>query len=224
MKSLGLVACLVCGASSVAAGTLTVDFSGNPAFNPGLPGDGPFSGQLVFSTVGVTPFGPDAFDGAFDSINMTLNDVPIDSGTSPTTSRVAQFQHTDGGIESDGFRAEFDGSFLPTGASFEAERVVFEVRFSNSVDLFDDVGNLFSDLTNGDTFDFSDVAFLRLNAFYDDTSIFSETILPTNVFGPASGGSISFSYSDTVAPVPLPAGLPFLLAGLGTFAWIRRRT
>ncbi|WP_282127614.1 VPLPA-CTERM sorting domain-containing protein [Roseobacter litoralis] len=34
----------------------------------------------------------------------------------------------------------------------------------------------------------------------------------------------AFEFSNvSIAPVPLPAGLPLLLAGLGTFAWMRRR-
>lgn len=36
-------------------------------------------------------------------------------------------------------------------------------------------------------------------------------------------GAQNFTFVDQVAPVPLPAGLPLLLAGLGGFALLRRR-
>lgn len=35
--------------------------------------------------------------------------------------------------------------------------------------------------------------------------------------------AFDFSTASTVEPVPLPAGLPMLLAGLGVFGWMRRR-
>lgn len=46
-----------------------------------------------------------------------------------------------------------------------------------------------------------------------------------NTGSPADVGTFALTVDDgqTVAPVPLPAGLPLMLLGLGTFALIRRR-
>lgn len=47
-----------------------------------------------------------------------------------------------------------------------------------------------------------------------------------NPFAGTSGDAISVDYAElslTVSPVPLPAGLPLLLAGLGGFAVLRRK-
>lgn len=39
----------------------------------------------------------------------------------------------------------------------------------------------------------------------------------------AAPGSWTFAYTTDVTPVPLPAGLPLAVAGLGALAWLRRR-
>ncbi len=41
--------------------------------------------------------------------------------------------------------------------------------------------------------------------------------------GAAAGAALDNIRVNLIAPVPVPAGLPLLLAGLSTFAWMRRR-
>lgn len=80
-------------------------------------------------------------------------------------------------------------------------------------------------------------SFSRASAFYlsDSESISISGLLAddtnTFVFARASGTStfaisdVSVTYAEApAAPIPLPAALPLLAAGLGMFAWMRRKS
>lgn len=88
------------------------------------------------------------------------------------------------------------------------------------VSVFDD----YAFGTNLGTFDFADFTLSAGDAFVISTD--SSPRAGFNfVFASASLGEIAFSKPVVVPPaVPLPASMPFLLAGLGGFAAIRRKS
>ena len=93
--------------------------------------------------------------------------------------------------------------------------VGFDLRFTDEANIFDEVTGLFGNLSDGQVFDLTDLTFARLSIGYD-TGIVNSTIFLGNRFD-----SLTLSY-DAPAPVPLPAGLPLLVVGLGAFAALRR--
>lgn len=206
-------------ATSAAALTMTISFAGNTTFNPGLPDDGAFGGTIVYDSDGVVPFGTTGFDGAFESVNMTVSGVGITSAGSPTTDRLTQVQLSQG---SDAFLSSYEGSFVPTGLGYEVAGVSLEVRpiAPGGIEIYDDPSDMFSALAGGEVFDLDDFSYISLVVSYVGEPSTSWTILRKNTF---DFFDVRVTGVDNPV-VPLPAGLPLLLAGMGAFALVKRKS
>lgn len=104
---------------------------------------------------------------------------------------------------------------------FDVKDVSFDYGFGNTGDeatlsIFDGRGALLGSLVLNST---SDVSFADLSGFGTLWSILFDNTASTGA-GYAFG-NITYTVAD-IAPVPVPASAPLLLAGLGGLAWFRR--
>jgi hypothetical protein len=94
-----------------------------------------------------------------------------------------------------------------------------DMRPLSSIDLYSSTTTLFDALGDGDMFDINDFGFISLVVNYVNQPALGATIMRANNF---SRFDVSVS-ATSMSPVPLPAGLPLLLAGIGGMALLRRR-
>lgn len=151
----------------------------------------------------------------------------------------------DGDLSTFGAEVDVSNGVSPTGFTEIGFGLGFSLAdptndFSGGFDIFDDVGEfLAGDLfAVGFTEDVIELQFSNLsgsgaNEFGSSVLAFVsfEDPLGENPFsslfdGDSLGASISFAsvIDTTVAPIPLPGGLPLLLAGIGAFTMVRKRT
>lgn len=217
-----LTSALVAGAlmvGSANAAQITFSFfAPDNRFNEGLPGDGPISGSITYDTDLATPMNGSAFAGAFSNISINVNGVSVTAdGSCSLLSCNALNQVVIGGPQ-DAFTSTYSGPFGATGESYGIEFVSFEIR-TDFMSLFTDADNLFDALSDGDMLDLSG-DYVSLIVGYDDPVSSTNSIIRGDDIE-----LLTLSVSDDVMPaVPLPAGLPLMAAGLGAFAWMRRKS
>lgn len=216
---------LIIGCASAQATTLTLDFNANSTFNPGSPGAGLTTGQIVLNSEGSTSQGAGLQLDVFASINFTVNGLLVQSNGTPTTDRLFQVDINGGG---DGLLGTYSGGFAPTGGAFEIQSVAFDIRFTQNGLIFRSIDDLFGAVSDGQQFTLADLDFISLTVSYVGQSAGDVTILRFNdVPGgndTVSNGYVPDSMTITVAAVPLPGGLALLFAGLGGLAVMRRRS
>ena len=203
------------------AAIVDISFSGNTTTNPGLPGSGAFGGSVQFDTSGAVFASGGLFNNVYSDIDFQVNGAAIKSGPSPTANRVIQVPLS-GGVDS--FLSAYVGSFGPTGVpGIDVDSIQLEVRLNPGVEAFGLIGDLFSELSPGETFSLSDISFISLVVNYVGTSTIGSTILRRNAFDTFD---IRVSDGTTVTPVPAPAVLPLFVAGIGVIGafGLRRRT
>lgn len=109
MKRIFLTLCLSLAATMAQATTISIDFSGNPTHNPGIPGHGPFSGNVSFDSVGSTSIGSGFHSSGFSRVNMSVNGINAISAGAPTVNSVTQVDLT-GGV--DALLTTYSGSYF----------------------------------------------------------------------------------------------------------------
>ncbi|MEM1079723.1 MAG: VPLPA-CTERM sorting domain-containing protein [Pseudomonadota bacterium] len=203
-------------AGSANALTLTFTFDGETGSNPGLPGAGDVSGQIVYDTAGASVVNNNVFDGVWSSVDLEVNGAAIQSAGMPTNNRLTQVQLGGG---TDAFISELAGGYADTGnPGIIVADVDLEIR---GLEIFDQTSALFSSLQDGQSFTEDDIGFISLVINYENQPALGATILRLGNFD-----SIRVTVSDPMAPapIPLPAGMPLILLGLGGLALARRRS
>lgn len=157
------------------------------------------------------------------TISFTLTSFVTNTGTE---SNVDVFAYNgDGTVDIDDFDATatqvvdetittsfFETITLPSGGTFPS-RVLTTAAGDVLSFMFDTVAPVSSALAG-------DLLTLRVET--DNFASFQFAALENGTFD-AAQLSIDYTPAVTTPPVPLPAGLPMLLAGLGAFAWVRRK-
>lgn len=208
LKSLVLPA-LVCSLAT-AAGATTLTFSGTVSTGLGSIASGALlSGQMSYDETATARAGGTSTQAVFDAVtamNFAIGgfgstfanaaggpEIQIDNGNGVFNDRFGLTSRV-----SDGLGASvLDGTYTLTGFSFRLDDSTDTV-YSDALDLPDTVD--FADFTSG-------LFFL----FFTDGSQNGLTVV-----GDMTG-------VRTVAPIPLPAGLPLLLGGLAMIGFVRSR-
>jgi len=200
------------------AASVTFSFSGlDNQFNAGLPGRGPITGSITYDTSAASFVNGSLFTGAFADIDININGVTVKSDASCVDVSCNTINQVTIGGPQDAFNSVYSGPFDATGQSYGIQSVSLEIR-TDPGSLFSVQNQLFNELTPGETIDLSG-DYISLVVEYDDGLFSTSSIARSDDLT-----SVSVSVSgDSMTPVPLPAGLPLLLAGLGAFAYVRRR-
>ena len=207
---------LVAAAGTASALTVTIEFAGETSFNPGLPGSGSYSGTIQYSSDDASHVGAGQFTDVFTAIDFQVSGAAIKQ-TAPDATGNALTQVSINGGTTDAWLSTYSGSFDSSGVGgIEVASVGLEIRSAATLEIFTTIDALFSELSDGESFGLDDVGYISLTVSYLDTSQ-GPTILRKNTFD-----SFSITVSDPSA-VPLPAGLPLVLTGIGAFAVARRR-
>ena len=209
-------------ACSAAAAPVTFNFSGGSnQFNEGLPGDGPWTASVTLDDAGATQSNM-TWAGAVTNVSLNINGATFQLVTPCSDINCNSVSQIQLGGGQDAFVAEYEGDFV-SNRSYNAERIFFDIRtdldlFSTATSFMDRVGTTTiidhnSGLADPDPFGTYfrfDVNFDTVNGATDDVAlVYADLSFLSVTVGPA--------------PVPLPAGAPLLIAGLGAFAWVKRR-
>ena len=216
LKPFGLFCAAVCFAGAAQAATYTIDFE---EFSDGDIvsrvdfGAGDFANGADVTASGNSSSSPDEAR-AYNTTNLDGLDPDLDApftGPVPNPGNVLVVQ---GPLSTGTPNDDGQGGDI----SFTFDRMVTFLGF----DAFDDVDNLTVTGFLDDAF----VASTSISIGSDNESgqvagLSWDVDLLIFDFGHASG-AIDNLVVD-VAPIPLPAGAPLLLAGLGAFAWLKRK-
>ena len=129
------------------------------------------------------------------------------------------------GDTQDSFSFVIDAGFQATSLTVFSEGFPFELTYSVSLDTFPTLGSL-SNL-GFETFDVNtggEILGGPLGAGTYHLSVFGQSSPFDGSYGLFYGVSIEVEAVTTPPAVPLPAGFPLMLAGLGAFALAKRRT
>lgn len=231
-------------ATLASATTLTVDFKVTTDVTGGAPGTVANSsapgrlaataeGSITFDTsnaIGSLVAGVPTFTGAVTDIDFTVNSAKVELVGGETRNQTEQVPGPNNG---DSLAMTVTDGFAATGLGYGVAEVFLDIRFNPDVDIFSDGGTtLLDDVVDGLTLNATDIDFFRLSVEYVGAGIqFSDSsIFPLFSFGTDGVGSngefinvTGAAPGATPSPVPLPAGMPLLVAGLGVFAVMRRR-
>lgn len=216
LKPIGLFCAAVCFAGTAQAATYTIDFeefADGDIVDRVEFGSGPTANGADVLAIGNSSSSPDEAR-AYDTTNLSGLDPDLDApftGPVPNPGNVLIVQ----GPLSTGTPND-DGQGGTIGFSFDS--MVTFLGF----DAFDDVENL----TVTGYLNKVEVGSTSISIGSDNESgqvlgLSWEVNFLTFDFGRASGAIDNILVE--VAPVPLPAGAPLLLAGLGAFAWVKRK-
>lgn len=192
-------------ASGATAATVTVTGTATYGGLPGLVADmfgyGPVSFNLQFDIGPGTPS-----DAAISNASGTINWAAPDARVFEVNAGVVS------GQAGQSIVMEFDG----TGPGVpDIDLLSIELGFELGVDVLNTVAEL-SDLITGST----------VNYFFALLQEPTGTLRGSS-FGPANGGDVTGTVEPAdvpISPVPLPAGLPMLILGLGILTALRQQS
>ncbi len=197
---------------------LKFEFEGRTGLFPGLLGPGGFSGSITIDSSLAVPIGLGAasFSDMITDVDIVLAGGVIRNQGTPTTNNV---QQTSPGMNGrDNLRLTYSGGFAPTGGAAEIASIGFIANFASGVDIFSAPSQPLDELNVGDQFIFDDFSGVEFTVGYIGQSFGQATIVRI-----ANFDELTATVLPSVAPIPLPAGLPIMASGLCLLGFMRLR-